>query len=225
MKLFRNAVILFAVLVITAGAFILMNIFDKDTVENTVEPDDMSDMYVSVFETDRDDIVGLTIEAGEVKYVIEKKNEQYEVTYPVGMNFDSTLVFNTMENVANLTAEKTFEVSEADPSKYGFDKKVPYVEVKTKEGKTKVLEIGDPVPSQRLAYTKMKGTNKIYVIGGDIASSFRSISKLYYKQRNIYTPKKEDLYQIKLERSGKDEFTLEKQSGDIWNITSPITET
>lgn len=224
MKLFRNAIILSAVLVIIAGAFILMNILDKDTVvKNTTEPDDLNDRYVSVFETARDDIEEMTIETADVKYVIKQKDGKFEVTYPEGMNYDGTLVFNTMENVANLTAEKVFDVSEADLAKYGLGKKVPTLSLKMKDGTEKILELGDQVPNQLLAYAKLKGANKVYAIGGDFAASFKTVSKLYYKQRKIYTPKKEDLYEIKLERSGRNAFVLEKQSGDKWNITSPVT--
>ncbi len=219
MRLYRNAVILLAVLVVIVGAFVLLSIFDKKTVDNTETEAPVENL--SVLDVEKENIAEITMENKEVKYILSHNDKDFELTYPSGIKYDTALVNGTFDNISKLTADKVIEDNGSNLTKFGLDNPATDT-VKMKDGTVKVLEIGSETPTKESVYVKLKGSDKIYLVSSNIISTLK-VNGVYYKERRLFTPEKEDLNEIRMERNGDTSFTLDKNSDGKWAITSPVS--
>lgn len=219
MKLARNAIILSVLLVIIAGAFILLSVFDKKEANNT-DSGTNQDESSKIMALNRDDMVEVTIENGDVKYVLKHSGDKYEVTYPAGTRFDGTTVNTTFNNLSALPADKVFKDDTKDLSKYGLDKPAT-VTIKLKDGSEKVLDIGKVTPTKDGVYAKLRDNDKIYVITPYYVDTIK-VDDVYFDDRSLFAPKKEDLFEIGAQRDGKLVYTLSLEA-DKWGISSPVS--
>jgi hypothetical protein len=218
MKLARNAIILSVLLVIIAGAFILLNVFDKKP-ENVTTTDTPQDESVKILTFNKDDLTEVTIENGDVKYILKHSGEKYEVTYPAGLKFDSLVVNTTFDNLTSLSGDKVFKDASKDWSKYGLDKPAT-VTVKLKDGTTKILDMGKETPTKEGIYVKLRDSDNIYVLSPYFANTLK-VDEVYFNDRKLYEPKKEDVTEITAHKDGKLVYTI-ASNGGTWGLVSPL---
>jgi len=218
MKLFRNAIILVVVLAILTGAYIFLK--NRNVDKNST--DDSSDI-IKIFDLELSKIKEMTVETPEGVFEFEKKDEEWTVVSPAGLKADKSSISSIASNIYSLTADKLVEENPADLSIYGLDKPV-VVTVKTEDGESKALEIGDQTPTKSGYYVREKGGDKVYIIGSYTGGRLK-ITKNSIRDKQLFTVEQDDITELTMERNQEKVFTARKTGDADWLVTYPIDAT
>ncbi len=220
MKLGRNVIILSVLMVIIAGAFILLNVFDKKEAVNNTDLDTNQDEGLKILSVNADDMVEVTLENGDIKYTLTHNNDKYNITYPSGIRFDNEVINTTFTNLSSLSGDKVFKDDIKNLYKYGLDKPST-VTIKFKDGSTKIVDIGKETPTKDGVYVNLRGTDNIYVLSPYFADTLK-VDDVYFNDRSLYEPKKEDILEISAQRAGEPVYTI-KSGDENWSIAAPVS--
>jgi hypothetical protein len=116
-------------------------------------------------------------------------------------------------------ADKVIEEDAQDLSIYGLDDPA-IVTVKSKDGTSVTLEIGNQTPTGGGYYTKLQGKNKVYMISKYTGDKLLS-GKNEIRTKQLFDMTTDDIMKFGLNRKGENVFISEK-SEDKWNMVTPI---
>ncbi|HHW00702.1 MAG TPA: DUF4340 domain-containing protein [Clostridiaceae bacterium] len=218
MKLFRNVIILVVVLAILTGSYIFL----KNRDQGNSSDDDSNDI-IKIFDLELSKIKEMTVETPEGVFEFEKKDEEWTVVSPAGLKADKNEISSIASNIYSLSADKLVEENPADLSIYGLDKPV-VVTVKTEDGVTKALEIGDQTPTKSGYYVREKGGDKVYVIGSYTGGRLK-ITKNSIRDKQLFTVEQDDITALAMERNQQKVFEARKSGETDWLVTYPIDAT
>jgi len=214
MKLYRNAIILVVILGILTGSYFLLKNRNQD------EASDELDDTIKIFDLELSKIKEMTVETPEGVFEFEKKDEEWTIVSPAGLKADKSAISSIASNIYSLNADKLVEENPSDLSKYGLDKPV-VVTVKTEDGETKALEIGDETPTKSGYYVKEKGGDKVYVIGSYTGGKLK-VTKNSIRDKKLFSVEQDDITALTMERNGEKVFSAIKESDTKWNLTYPV---
>ena len=152
-------------------------------------------------------------------FVIVKKDDEWALSTPTDLRYDSSQLSSIVINSAAIVADKMVEENAEDLSIYGLDDPATAI-IKAKDGTSVTLEIGNQTPTGGGYYVKRAGENKVYTISkytGDKLTSGRN--DIRTKQLFDITP--DDIQKFGLNRKGQNIFISEKID-DTWNMVAPI---
>lgn len=213
MRLYRNGIILVAVLAVLIGVFFLTNKMKSK------EEDSSSIKIVSL---DREQLSEIDVKNSEGNFVFSKKGTEWEMTSTEKFDFDKTKVDSIAANMADLLSSKIVEENPDDIEKYGLKDPV-VVTVKTTDGKTEAVEVGDETPTKQGYYLKKKDNNTVYIVGQYVGEALRS-TKTDLRNKSIFDANSEDVVFFSLEKNGENVFDLEKKD-DQWKMVKPVNAT
>jgi len=221
MKLYRNIIILVAVLLVLGGILLAVNLTSKD--EET-ELDDGSIITLYNFESEK--LTEYTIESDEGTFVFRKKssNGEYDVEWEMVSGGNFPLNHQNVNIVAlNAVDLKAYKLIEENPSSleiYGLDN--PYrVTFKLDDGTEKYIEVGSMTPTKQAYYIRISDSNNVYAIysyKGDLLVA----TKDELRNKNIFDVYSSDVVKFSLDRDGKRVFSAEKVEEIGWQIKEPM---
>mgnify|MGYP000853322246 FL=1 len=213
MKFYRNAIILVVVVALLAGAYFLVRTKKANEQSDAAKKYDKLTDYVST------DIESVTLKNDDGTFVIVKKDDEWALSAPTDLRYDSSQLSSIVINSAAIVADKVVEENAEDLSIYGLDDPATAI-IKAKDGTSVTLEIGDQTPTGGGYYVKLAGKNKVYTISkytGDKLISGRND----IRAKQLFDITADDIQKFGLNRKGQNIFISEKID-DTWNMVSPI---
>jgi hypothetical protein len=215
MKFYKNAIILVLIVALLAGVYVLVTRTKPESTDYTSDLIRLTD-YTS------DEVESVTLENPEGIFVIVRKDEEWALSSPADLKYDSSVLSSIVINASSIVADRLVEENAQDIAKYGLDDPV-IVKLKTKDGKETVLEVGDVTPTKGGYYIKFAGKNDVYVIGtytGDYLVKDRN----GMRSKKLFDFVSDDISNLSMDRNGQNVFRSFKEKDDInsWTMTEPI---
>jgi hypothetical protein len=215
MKLYRNAIILLVVLGLLLGTYFV--VIKKLGAQ---QPDNGTGSIVKIVNINTNDIVEMTVQNKEGKYVFVKNGEEWKLSAPYTFKIDNNAVNSLAINVSSLTASKVLEENATNLAQYGLDKP-DVITIKTKDGKLTVVEVGDEAPTRSGYYAKGQGSNKVYLIDSYTGEKLK-ISENTIRVKNLFDVTSADVIAFGMDRKGKTVFSSKKFDDTTWTMSYPI---
>lgn len=125
----------------------------------------------TVFQVDADDISELTIEQGENQYTFQKEEDTWTYTGEDGFPLDTDGLENKAAAITSVTATTIIENPE-NLGDYGLDSPSVKISVKTVDGETETLEVGNENVAVSGCYITVNGDNSnVYLVDSLVKTS------------------------------------------------------
>lgn len=163
-------------ILLLAVYFILRNSNLGEEEQSTVETK-------TVFQVDADDISELTVEQGENQYTFQKEEDTWIYTGEDGFPLDTDELENKAAAITSVTATTIIENPE-NLEDYGLDSPSVKISVKTVDGETETLEVGNENTAVSGCYITVNGDNSnVYLVDSLVKTSMEfDISDLAQKE-------------------------------------------
>lgn len=212
MRLYRNVIILVAVLAVLIGAYFLLGTRFSTKADDTGK--------IELVKLDKEKVQELTVETGEGRFVFKKNGTEWELASEKKFNFDNVQIDSIASNITDLFAQRVIEEDAKDLNKYGLDKPVS-ISVKISDGTTASVEIGDETPTKQGYYIKKKDDSIVYTIDHFVGTTLKT-SKNDLKSRYLLEGTSADVTEFALNKYGKVVFRVKKLADKGWALTEPI---
>ena len=218
MKLYRNAIILLAVVALLVGAYFVISSIKPD--DSPIE--DPSDKYVRLTDYTTDKVKSLTLINPDGTFVIEKKDTEWVLSSPTDLKYDSSVLSSIVINASSVVVDEVIEENAQDLAKYGLDQVIT-VKLMDTEGKETVLEIGDMTPTDSGFYIKEAGKNDVYIVSS-YTGKYLVTTRNGLRSKQMFEFTAEDLTELAMDRKGENIFASEMgaESSANWLMTKPI---
>ncbi len=227
-KTYRNiAIIVLVVLLLGGGLYAVSKIEPKQ--DGTVTP--ALPETISVYQTEKDNIVSLTITNPEETYTLAKRNETWIVTKDPSVVLHAPSVESLLYECANIVCQELVNENAQDLSPYGLDKPERTVEIKLQDGKVVKVLVGAVTFENSVSYLMVEGETKIYTKSTSGCNTLTgSLSALMDK--TIYNMDAAEIGFVKLERTGGETIILDRvkmsQEGEEdafeWTMRAPLNK-
>lgn len=213
MKLYRNVIILVAVLLTLSGIFVAVQLTSKsDSIED--------DKTITLSKFDSEKVSEFSLESTEGKFAFKKNGTEWEITSGGNFPIDSSNVNAVITNASDLKAYKLIEENASKMETYGLEN--PYrVTVNMSDGTEHVLEIGSLTPTKQAYYIKKGDSNNVYTIYSYIGDLLVA-TKDEIRNKYIFDVYSADITKFALDRNGKKVFSAEKSKENGWQLLEPI---
>lgn len=213
-----------AVILLIGAYFALTKIDTKKPVET---PNPTAET-ISIFKTDKEKIVSMTLKTPKSEFTFAKKDKNWVVAGWENIKLTQSKVDSLAYDFAMLNAD-TLISENGNLSDYGLDKPLATPNITLSDGTEKKFILGNLTPTGNGYYFKMNDDAKIYTISSTTGEDF--IKDLAgYRDTTIATVDAKSLVQFKILRNNanieiklKDEKELAKDTYGMnsWKMTSP----
>lgn len=125
----------------------------------------------TVFQADADDISELTVEQGENQYTFQKEEDTWIYTGEDGFPLDTDELENKAAAITSVTATTIIENPE-NVEDYGLDSPSVKISVKTVDGETETLEVGNENTAVSGCYITVNGDDSnVYLVDSLVKTS------------------------------------------------------
>jgi hypothetical protein len=210
-------------LLVAAGLLILLGvgIWWSNRISKEKEskpPADASPKIVAVTEGDIRRIE-VARRDGE-KTVIEKDaSGSWKMTSPASYPLDQFTVQSFVSAAASVSSDKVIEEKTADAGQYGLAQPALTLTLTLKDGKSKVLRVGDDAPAGSASYASAEGDPHIYTIASYTKESFNKTAA-DLRDKRMLTFNVDKLARITL-AAKKTETEFGKNAQGEWQILKP----
>ena len=222
----RNRIIIMsAVVILLIGAYFALTKIDTKKPVETPKP---ATETISIFKTDKDKIVSMTLKTPKSEFAFAKKDKNWVVTGLEDIKLTQSKVDSLAYDFAILNAD-TLISENGNLSDYGLDKPLATPKITLSDGTEKKFILGSLTPTGNSYYFKMNDDAKIYTISSSTGEDF--IKDLAgYRDTTIATVDAKSLVQFKILRNNtnieiklKDEKELAKDTSGMnsWKMISP----
>jgi len=213
MKFYRNAIILVVIVALLAGAYVLVRTNKANRMPAETKQYDKLTDFIST------DIESVTLKNKSGTFVIVKKDDDWALSEPSDIRYDSSVLSSIVVNSASIVGDKVIEENAEDLSIYGLDDPA-IVTVKSKDGTSVTLEIGNLTPTGGGYYAKLQGKNKVYMISKYNGDKLLS-GKNEIRTKQLFDITADDIKKFGMNRKGQNIFIAEK-TDDTWSMAEPI---
>ncbi|WP_248929492.1 DUF4340 domain-containing protein [Paenibacillus hamazuiensis] len=126
---------------------------------------DKSNEPKMVFSIKKDDVASYSIQNGDSVVELQKKDGAWTMTKPSSLPLNSFGADSWIDTFSTTTKDKTVEDNAADLAKYGLDKPKQKFTLVLKDGSSKTINVGDPLPIQGYFYASASGSGEVFRIG------------------------------------------------------------
>lgn len=219
MKLYKNTAILLVIALILGAAFFVLN--KKNLKEEPLKKD------TQLLKVDLNNISEIYVEHKNEIFKIGHVKSKWVLLKPSDIGYDQGVIDGLPLCMEYLSYDKLISENPTELLEYGLDK--PFlVSVKTFDGRTVAIEIGNPTSTGENHYARLKGEYNIYTIDSEKVDSLL-LTKNKIKDKNVLSFRREmklktlaeDISRLSFYRNGKLVFTASKEEDGIWMIISP----
>lgn len=213
MRFHRYAIILVIIVAFLTGAYFIIDRITGSDNKGATEK-------IQLLELDAGEIQSLTIKNNEGEFIFEKDDNTWELVSGGDFRVDFLRLNNIASTIADLYAERIIEKDAKDLEKYGLlDSKV--ITLKTVEGETVVVELGNPTATNESYYIKLNEDTTIYTMPyyeGDILNA----TKTDIRSKHVIDNLRSELIKFGFERDGELVVTVERQGERAWGVIEPF---
>ena len=150
---------------------------------------------------------------------LKRPSGKWEMTEPKPERADQDAVSSMVNNLSALNFDKVIDESPADLKGYGLDTPTLDIQVKTKDGATSQVLVGDDTPTGSGAYAKLPSEKRVVTISSFIKSSLdKRPDDLRDKRLLTFEPDK--LTRVELQAKGQ-AVEFGKNGSNEWQIVKP----
>jgi Domain of unknown function (DUF4340) len=160
----------------------------------------------------RDEITRITIHADTASYHLDRADRVWKIGGPIEAEAMGAVVDQIAGELGNLKAER-FEADAKDLTKFGLDKPAFKIEVASKDGKPRSLQIGKSTDGGRFA--KLGDSDAVFVLHEKLAGAFTK-DPFNLIEKNFLTLNPEAIERIRFQHSTAP-FTLASKN-DRWQV-------
>jgi len=222
----RNRIILMVLAVILLiGTYFALTKIDK---KKPIEEEKPAPQTISIFQTDKDKIVSMTLKTPSTEFTFIKKDKNWVVKGSENIKLNQSKVDGLAYDFALINAD-TLIAEKGNLTDYGLDKPIAIPEILLADGTKKQFLLGSLIPTGSGYYFKTNDEAKIYTIYATKGEGFL-MELAGYRDTTIATVDAKNLVQFKILRSNaniniklKDEAELKKDTSGMnsWKMTSP----
>jgi hypothetical protein len=155
---FRTTLILLAILM-AIGAAIYWEDFRPGL------PSNQETRATQVLNIEAKDVNGLEVTYQGQSIALQKETEStWKMTRPEEAEADFSSVETVVARLAVLNANRALTGTVEAPSAYGLDKPMAEAKIKTTQGKTEIIMVGDKSPDESAYYVKRADSGSIYLV-------------------------------------------------------------
>ncbi|MFL6196505.1 MAG: DUF4340 domain-containing protein [Thermoanaerobaculia bacterium] len=211
------------VLVLGLGTFIWF--YER----NLPSSEERTELGKKVFELEKEDVTGVTIESSKGPVRLERKDGkagkdaeaavEWNLVKPMATRADTFAVDRLLEALASL--EKTRTLDEVDPKAVGLDKPRATVRLTTKEG-DKVLKLGAEVPTGGSLIAGLEGEEGAYVVPDSILAELEK-APVDWRDRLMFHGDREAIQRIVMTGGAEGPVVLVKRPAGFW-MEKPVSD-
>ena len=142
MKLHKNILIIILLIVLLAGALVLVNKL-PDNEDSPKQEETLKTEYIDVFRVKTDDIKDISVTTLEGSYSVYKNGNELSISDSSNIKINNQALSSFLNACSYVYAEKIVSEKEDDVSVYGFSSPMATVTVSLKDGSKKELQIGN----------------------------------------------------------------------------------
>lgn len=191
-------------------------------VESGRPPAGTPDPPETVFDVDADDIVALSVTAGNGdRTVIEKDGDRWRLVEPFRTNVDVTKVVSLSSGLANLELRRVVAEPEDAPDLEAFGLVAPSIEVgfgTTDDADARLL-IGDRSPGSDDLYATVAGSGRVFLISGFLDTTFDQTT-FDLRDKSILDITRDEVGSIAV--SGPDVAVRLRKTEGEWSLVEPL---
>ena len=162
MKLYRNLIILLVVIFVLAGAFFCVNMINPKS-EDVQNEENLNTETVSVFETDSDNVINVTVKTQDGEYSVTRSDDKLVLSNGSGLRISESKLQSLLYSCSAVSASKIMTEAEGDLSQFGFDNAKKSVTIELKDGTSKTILIGDTTLDNKSGYVKLADSNTVFL--------------------------------------------------------------
>lgn len=216
MKLYRNAIILVVIVALLVGAYFLVR-----SVKTGDETPDQPEQYDRLTDYLTESVESVTLINEDGTFVIVKKDQDWVLSSPTDLRYDSTILSSIVINASSIVADKLVEENPADLAIYGLDKPAKAI-VKTTDGQETVIEVGSLTPTKGGNYAKLAGSSKVYVISNFVGEKLTS-GRNDMRKTLMFDFTSDKIGSVAMSRKGSSLFAaVVEEDGASWTMNTPI---
>lgn len=167
-----------------------------------------------------DAITGITIKTKDMKIVMKKSENSWDLTLPVKAPADKTLAESITSGFAGAKAERKIEA--ALLADYNLNTPPVYAEFLQSGGRTETLYMSDLNPTGAFAYAYKQGDNSSVYMVAKTLRDFCDKTLKDFRYKGLLRGAEQAATKIEVNLKDK-KYTLEKQGG-LWQVVSPVNK-
>ena len=117
---------------------------------------------IELLQIDSEKVQALTIKNRDGEFVLEKDGDLWNLVSGGDFKIDSLKLDNIVSTISGLYAERVIEKDAKDLEKYGLSEPVVHT-LKTSDGETIVVELGNATVTNENYYVKLNEENTVYI--------------------------------------------------------------
>lgn len=228
MKAYRNLIIIILVILVLGGGLYAVTKFEP-TSEDAVQTE--LPTTVTVYETEKDNIVSLYIVNPEESYTLVKKSGVWCVLEDASVVLDQSRVESLLYECANIAGQKLVNEKAVDLSQYGLDNPKRTVTIKLSDGTSVKVLVGNAAFENSVSYLMVEGETKVYTKSTSGCNTLTGMLSALL-DTEIYTMDTENIGLVTIRRNGGETIVLDRvkvqtEGGEDafqWTMRSPITK-
>ncbi len=222
----RNRIIIMsAVVILLIGAYFGLTKIDTKKPVETPKP---TAETISIFKTDKDKIVSMTLKTSKDEFTLIIKDKNWVVNSSENIKLSQSKVDSLAYDFAILNADALISEN-GNLADYGLDKPLATPKIRLSDGTEKRFLLGSLTPTGNSYYFKMNEDSKIYTIS--VATGDDFIKDLAgYRDTTIATVDAKTLVQFRILRNNANieirlkaekELALDTSGMNSWKMNSP----
>lgn len=226
----KRAIIIAALVIALLGVYYAVEKL-SDKKDDELQDDYIPREIISIFETEKDNIVSITISTPEYGYSFFKDENIWKVKGSEFIKLNNAKVENLAYDFATINADAIIE-DVSDLSLYGFDNPLGTPSIELSDGSVKKFIIGSKAPTGTAYYFKAEDSNSVYTVYTTKIEGFLAPLETY-RNRTLATLDVTKLTEIRIKRSDADivmrlkkEEEADTESGynlNPWKMISPFS--
>ena len=230
MKLHKNILIIILVVVLLAGALVLVNKL-PDNEEVPKQEETQKTEYIDIFRVKTDDIESISVLTNKSSYTVSKNGNNLLLSDSSNVKISNQALLSLLNACSYIYAEKIVTENEEDLSVYGFSNPVATLTVSLKDGSKKILYVGNQTIDSSGNYIKTSDDSKIYIKSSYGINSILPEYESFIDKNilSINSKEYETLSSVSIEKQGNKTIKLKattEQNGETkntyWNMINPV---
>ena len=211
MRFYKYAIILVVIVALLTGVYLIV---DKTTGSKK------DTEKIELLQIDSEKVQALTIKNRDGEFVLEKDGDLWNLVSGGDFKIDSLKLDNIVSTISGLYAERVIEKDAKDLEKYGLSEPVVHT-LKTSDGETIVVELGNATVTNENYYVKLNEENTVYTISyyeGNILNA----SKTDIRNKNVIDSLTSEIKRFGFEKDGQLVAMAEREGERKWKVTKPL---
>lgn len=140
-----------------------------------------------VFTVKKEDVAGFSMQNGDSAIELQKKDNVWTMTKPSPIPLNDFSAESWIDSFNLTTKDKTVEDNPSDLAKYGLEKPSQKFTVTMKDGSSKVISVGDPVPIPGFFYALSSGSGEVFRLSEQQVTSLHKQQLDFMEKSPIHT--------------------------------------